>query len=59
METNENYKDLNTLNHNEMSKISGGFIPFAFFVAVVVSGINNFGDIREGIVDGFKGTPRH
>ncbi len=35
-----------------------------WFVAIVIiflliSAIDNFGDIREGLVDGWNGTPRH
>lgn len=59
MKRNETYNGLQPLTTNEMSSTIGGFIPFAFLVAVVVSGINNFGDIREGIADGFKGKPRY
>lgn len=59
MKTNNVSIELQPLNHNEMKSILGGFIPLAFAVSLIVSAINNFGDIRAGIVDGFNGKPRY
>ncbi len=59
MKTNDASIELQPLNHNEMSTIDGGFIPLAFAISLIVSAINNFGDIRAGIVDGFNGKPRY
>ncbi|HBK89803.1 MAG TPA: hypothetical protein DDZ56_14180 [Cytophagales bacterium] len=59
MKTNDSSIELKPLNHNEMTTIYGGFIPFAFAVSLIVSAINNFGDIRAGIADGFNGKPRY
>lgn len=54
---------LSQLTEKEINKTNGGgfwaLFPPALAIALVVSAINNFGDIREGIVDGFNGTPRH
>jgi len=53
--------EMQELTHDETSEISGGvwWLPAALVVGLVVSAVNNFGDIREGIVDGWNGTPRH
>jgi hypothetical protein len=50
---------LQPLTDHELSSIGGGFLPFAILVTVILSAVSNFGDIREGIVDGFNGKPRH
>ena len=52
--------DFVMLSDDESRKISGGmFFSVALGIALLVSAINDFGDIREGIMDGFNGTPRH
>lgn len=50
------------LNAKEMEETDGGlpwWLPAALVVGLVISAVNNFGDIREGIQDGYHGTPRH
>lgn len=59
MKTNGVFIDLKPLDHKEMTNIRGGFIPLAFAISLIVSAINNFGDIRAGIADGFNGKPRY
>jgi len=65
-----NYKQMNrTLDLRNMhvsamteensEETNGGWLPVAAVVALVVSAISNFGDIREGVVDGWNGKPRH
>ena len=49
--------DLIELEDQEKVKIEGGVWWLA--AGLIISGIAYFGDIREGIVDGFNGTPRH
>src|SRR6185295_4495136 len=52
--------DFVMLSDDESRKISGGIgFPLALGIALLVSAINDFGDIREGLMDGFNGTPRH
>ncbi len=55
------HASLTPLSEKECQEISGGvfWIPAALFAGLVISAINNFGDIRDGIVDGFYGTPRY
>jgi hypothetical protein len=45
----------------EEKENSGGVLwaVLAIVVTIGVSAINNFGDIREGLGDGFNGTPRY
>ncbi len=52
---------LSQLTEKESKETNGGvwWIPAALLVGLVVSAVNNFGDIREGIVDGWNGEPRH
>ncbi len=52
---------LTPLTEMESKETSGGliWIPVTLGVALLMSAINNFGDIREGLVDGFNGTPRY
>jgi lactobin A/cerein 7B family class IIb bacteriocin len=45
---------LRELEVNEMHSISGGFIPVALAVALLLSAIENFQDIREGFSDGLR-----
>ena len=53
--------NLTPLSEREFRETSGGFVwlPLALGVGLLLSAINNFGDIRDGIVDGFNGTPRY
>jgi len=50
---------LTELNQQECRSISGGWFPIAVTIGLIVSAINNFGDIRQGLADGFNGTPRY
>jgi hypothetical protein len=52
---------LSELSLDESTETSGGlwWLPAALVVGLVVSAVNNFGDIRQGIVDGFNGTPSY
>ena len=52
---------LTPLTEMESREISGGlfWLPAAAVAGLIISAINNFGDIRDGIVDGFNGTPRY
>lgn len=49
------------MNQKEKEVEKGGFnwTPVGIVVAIVLSAVNNWGDIREGWEDGAKGTPRH
>ncbi len=49
------------LTKAEINETNGGiwWFPPALVIGLVVSAANNFGDIREGLADGWKGTPRH
>ena len=47
------------LDAKASEKLIGGFLWAAFAVAAIVSAINDFGDIRQGLVDGFNGHPRY
>ena len=49
---------LSELSHGEASRANGGWWQAAL-VALVISAINNWGDIRDGLADGYNGTPRH
>jgi hypothetical protein len=52
---------LTPLTEQERRETTGGIVwsLVAVVTAVVLSAISNFQDIREGIVDGFNGTPRY
>lgn len=50
------FKDLNII---EKKTISGGGVWDVIIVALVVSAIDNWGDIRDGWNDGAKGKPRY
>ena len=45
------------LNSDETSEVIGGLWWLAG--ALLISAIDNFGDIRQGLADGFNGTPRY
>ncbi len=60
---------MNTLTHEEEVRIEGGVFPFIPFLlwfggmatGVVVSGVvgnvlNNWGDFKQGVVEGFNST---
>lgn len=47
------------MNAEEMRKTDGGLFWEALAIALIISAIDNFGDIREGFADGYNGTPRH
>ncbi|MBT1705315.1 hypothetical protein [Chryseosolibacter indicus] len=47
------------LNQEESNNTNGGILWAILNAALVISAIDNFGDIREGLVDGWNGTPRH
>ena len=53
--------NLSELSREESNKIDGGIIwlPAALAVALIASAINNFGEIRQGLMDGYNGTPRY
>lgn len=55
-----NLKNLNVveLNAQEVKETEGGWWQAAI-VAVVLSAVNNWGDIRDGWSDGASGHPRH
>ena len=40
-------------------KLIGGLFWVSLAVAAIASAINDFGDIRQGLQDGFNGTPRY
>ena len=52
---------LQEMSHEETQELNGGLIWLpAALIALAVSAINNFGDIREGFSDGNSGKPpRH
>ena len=52
---------LSELSKEESNRIDGGFIwiPMTLGVALIISAINNFGDIRQGLMDGYQGTSRY
>jgi hypothetical protein len=52
---------LSQLTETESNETNGGllWIPAALAIGLFISAVNNFGDIRQGIVDGWNGTPRH
>lgn len=45
----------------ELNGTNGGafWIPAGLAVALLMSAIHNFKDIREGFADGYAGTPRY
>ncbi len=50
------------MNNEECKNQNGGafWIPLAVGAALLISAINNFGDIADGFVDGVNGRePRH
>ncbi len=51
---------LRELEESEMLNLRGGFIPITLTIAVLLSAIENFQDIREGLSDGlYKSKPRY
>lgn len=58
---NLNEIGLSPLNDLEKKETAGGvpWLPAALAIALFVSAVNNFGDIRQGLMDGWNGTPRH
>lgn len=51
---------LRPLTKNECKQVSGGWwLPQALVIGIVLSALNNFQDIREGLMDGYNGTPRY
>ena len=44
------------MTEKDKSETSGGFW-WAVLAAAIISAADNFGDIRQGIADGFKGLP--
>lgn len=52
---------LSPLTETESDENNGGFwwLPAALVVGLVVSAMNNFGDIRQGLSDGWNGKCRH
>jgi len=56
---NLNDFSVDELNEKEMQDVRGGFIPFAVAVAIILSVIDNFDDIRHGLKDGWNGKPRY
>ena len=55
-----NIPSLHELEENEMRNVRGGFIPITLTIALLLSAIENFQDIREGFSDGFrKAKPRY
>lgn len=50
---------LKELEPEEINLLKGGWFPIALTIALIVSAINNFGEIREGLADGFNGNPRY
>jgi hypothetical protein len=51
------------LDATASEKLIGGFfwaaVAASFIASVFASAVNNFGDIRQGLQDGFNGTPRY
>lgn len=45
---------LQELEESEMLKVRGGFFPAALGIALILSAIENFQDIREGFMDGLR-----
>lgn len=58
---NVEISELKELSKHEASTTHGGvfWFPIAVTVAIIMSAIDNFGDIRQGLVDGWNGTPRY
>jgi hypothetical protein len=52
---------LTPITESENKDITGGFLwlPAALVAGLIISAVNNFGDIRQGFADGWNGTPRH
>ena len=50
---------LKEVSQKEALTINGGWLPIAVTAAIIISAINNFGDIRHGLADGWNGTPRY
>ena len=52
---------LTPITKSQTTEITGGFlwIPAALLTGLVMSAINNFGDIREGFTDGWNGKSRY
>ncbi len=61
----ENLKKLQTtglisLSKEEAKLVNGGWLTPAIIATIIISAINNFGDIRNGLSDGWNGrAPRH
>ena len=53
-----NEMNLVELNSEEIEQIDGGWWQ-AVLAAIIISAVNNFGDIRNGLSDGYNGTPRY
>ena len=47
------------MSHTEIEETNGGlwWLPAALVIGLVMSAVNNFGDIRHGLADGWNGTP--
>ena len=55
-----NMLSLEELGEIEMRDLRGGFIPVALTIALLLSAIENFQDIREGFSDGLRRSrPRY
>lgn len=56
-----NKMGLAPMSELEMQETDGGlwWFPAALGIGLVLSAINNFGDIREGLADGWNGKARH
>ena len=48
---------LTSLSVEECTGVTGGWLPIALGVGLILSFINDFGDVREGFADGFNGVP--
>jgi len=49
------------LDKRDLVKTTGGlaFLPVAATVAIILSFVQNFSDVRHGFADGWRGTPRY
>lgn len=56
---NLNSYGVQEMNAEEMRENNGGLFWEALAVALVISAISSFGDIRQGIADGYNGKPRY
>lgn len=56
----ENFKTLGMqeMSPEELMKVEGGIWP-AIVAALAISAIDNFGDIRDGLIDGWNGKARY